>query len=247
MVKNVIANLDSSKVSGPDWIPVVVLKNCQPQLSYILVEFFNNCLKESEVLGRFHWCSLYLKVLGKGLVIKTTTLLVFFLWLVKFLKNFKIIVYLLDKLGLFLIFSMVLGLLNQLQILWQLYLIELTGLYFNRSGTTQTIALDISKAFDRVWHACLFRKLKFYGISGQICDHISSFLRTDGFKWFWMRILHKYIQWMLEFRKAPFLVLHFSYYTLMTFLILLSGILLSMQMILLSVVSVISHLICGNS
>ena len=37
--------------------------------------------------------------------------------LVKFLKNFKIIVYLLDKLGLFLIFSMVLGLLSQLQIL----------------------------------------------------------------------------------------------------------------------------------
>ena len=30
MVKKVIMNLDSSKVSGPDCIPVVVLKNCEP-------------------------------------------------------------------------------------------------------------------------------------------------------------------------------------------------------------------------
>ena len=39
----------------------------------------------------------------------------------------------------------------------------------------------------------------------------------DGFKWFWVESLHKNIQLMLEFLKAPFLVLHFSYYTLMTF------------------------------
>ena len=45
--------------------------------------------------------------------------------------------------------------------------------------------------------------------------------------------LHKKIQFMLEFLKAPFLVLHFSYYTLMTFLMMLSIILLSMLMILL--------------
>ena len=32
MVKKVIMNLDSSKVSGPDCIPVVVLKNCEPEL-----------------------------------------------------------------------------------------------------------------------------------------------------------------------------------------------------------------------
>ena len=47
MVKRAITNFDSSKVSGPDCIPVVVLKNCEPELSYILAEFFNICLKES--------------------------------------------------------------------------------------------------------------------------------------------------------------------------------------------------------
>ena len=47
MVKKVIMNLDFSKASGPDCIPVVVLKNCEPELSYISAELFNKCLKES--------------------------------------------------------------------------------------------------------------------------------------------------------------------------------------------------------
>ena len=47
MVKEVITNLDSSKASGPDCIPVVVLKNCEPKLSYMLAKLFNKCLKES--------------------------------------------------------------------------------------------------------------------------------------------------------------------------------------------------------
>ena len=55
----------------------------------------------------------------------------------------------------------------------------------------------------------------------------------DDFESFWMEILHKNIQLMREFLKAPFLVLHFSYYTLMTFLMMLFVILPSMLMILL--------------
>ena len=47
MVKKVIMNFDLSKAPGPDCIPVVVLKNCEPELSYILAELFNMCLKES--------------------------------------------------------------------------------------------------------------------------------------------------------------------------------------------------------
>ena len=38
------------------------------------------------------------------------------------------------------------------------------------------MALDISKAFHRVWHAGLLHKLKSYQISGQIFGLISSFL-----------------------------------------------------------------------
>ena len=47
---------------------------------------------------------------------------------------------------------------------------------FNRSGATRAVALDISKAFDRVWHVGLLQKRKSYGISGQISGLISSFL-----------------------------------------------------------------------
>ena len=47
MVKKVIMNLDLSMGSGPDCIPVVFLKNCEPELSYILAELFNKYRKES--------------------------------------------------------------------------------------------------------------------------------------------------------------------------------------------------------
>ena len=47
---------------------------------------------------------------------------------------------------------------------------------FNRSGATRVVALDISKAFDRDWHAGFLHKLKSYEISGQTFGLTSSFL-----------------------------------------------------------------------
>ena len=81
MVKKVIINLDLSKASDPDCIPVVVLKNCGAELSYILGELFNKCLKEpcfpdcwknSSVVPVF-------KNVGESLQLKTTALLIFLL------------------------------------------------------------------------------------------------------------------------------------------------------------------------
>ena len=46
-VKKVITNLDLLKVCTPDCITVVVLKTCEPELSYKLAELFNMCLTES--------------------------------------------------------------------------------------------------------------------------------------------------------------------------------------------------------
>ena len=67
---------------------------------------------------------------GTGLHLKATALLVFFLWLVKSLKNLSnnIIVNHLEKRGLSSIFQYGLGLPDQLQIFGQLFLIELPGL-----------------------------------------------------------------------------------------------------------------------
>ena len=89
MVRKVVMNLDLSKASGPDCIPVVVLKNCEPELSYILAELFKKCLKESCFPDCWKVSSVIpvFKNVGKGLLLKSTALLVFVLWLVKSLKS----------------------------------------------------------------------------------------------------------------------------------------------------------------
>ena len=38
-------------MSGPDCLAVVVLRKCEPELSYMLAELFSLCLKESCFLG----------------------------------------------------------------------------------------------------------------------------------------------------------------------------------------------------
>ena len=103
---------------------------------------------------------------------------------------------------------------------------------FNRSGATRTVALDISKAFDRAWHAVFLTNLSLMEFQVRYLALFLHFSVICGFEWFWMGNLHKNIQLMLEFLKGIFLVLHFSYYTLMAFLMMLSMIFLSMLMIL---------------
>ena len=49
------------------------------------------------------------------------------------------------------------------------------------SGANAAVALGLSKAFDRIWHAGLLQRLKSYGISGQIFGIISSFLNNRRF------------------------------------------------------------------
>ena len=66
MFKKVIMNLDLSKASGPECISVVVLKNCEPELSYILQNSTVNVLRSLvfQIVGRFHQWALYLRMLG---------------------------------------------------------------------------------------------------------------------------------------------------------------------------------------
>ena len=184
-------------------------------------------------------------MLGKGLQQKTTALLVFCLCSVKSLKNLRIIGLLITwrNVTYFLISNMVLGLLDQLQIFQQLYLIELLWPLTNL-GAIQAVALDISKASERAWHAGLLHKLRSYANLGQIFSLILSFLSNTLLQMVWMKILQKNIQLMLEFFKVPFFAQHFCCYTLMIFLMILSVILLSMP---LSTLSEIRHLPCSNN
>ena len=80
---------------------------------------------------------------------------------------------------------------------------------FNMSGAARAVAFDISKAFDRVYHAGHLYKLKSYGISGQIFSRISSFLSNSLLRVVLDGKSSQDIQLMLEFLKGAFLVLHF--------------------------------------
>ena len=130
--------------------------------------------------------------------------------------------------------------LNQLQIFLQLYLIEMLGL-LTGLGPARAVALDIPKA--EFGMLIFFLNLRFMEFQIRYLVFFILFPVIGGFGYFWMAIAHKKIQLMLGFLKALFLVLNFSYYTLMTFLMMLSVILLSILIIVLSTINVIRHLL----
>ena len=118
---------------------------------------------------------------------------------------------------------------------------------FNRSGATRAVALDISKAFDRVWHAGLHHKLKSYRISGQVFGLFSSFLSNR-----WLQVV-LYGKFSKEYPVNVGLLQVFILYPtpfllyINDLLVMQYVILLSMLMILLSTLDVIMDLICGNN
>ena len=136
----------------------------------------------------------------------------------------------------FLIFSMVLGILDQLQIFWQFYVIEFLG-HLTGLGLLELyhfIYPRLLTGFGMFGIMVFFTNLSLTQFQGRYFVLLLLFSVIDGFRWFWLGSLCKNIQLILDFLKAPFLVLNFSYYTLMNFLMMLSVVLLSMLMTLLS-------------
>ena len=142
----------------------------------------------------------------------------------------------------FLISSMVLGLLDQLLIFSQLYLIELLG-FLTGLGLLELWHLIYPRLLTGFGMLVFFTNFGLLEFHGRYFALFLLFSVIDDFEWLCMESLHKNIQVMWEFLKALFLVLHFCYYELMIFLTMLCVILLSVLMILLSIPSVIGHLI----
>ena len=156
---------------------MVVLKNCEPELSFILAKLFNKCSKESCFPDCWKVSSVVpvLKKIGERSAAKNyrpVSLLSSKVF--EKLVNNRIADHL-EICGLFSDFQY--GFRSSRSTADLLTVVsDRIARAFNRSGATRAVALDISKAFNRVWHAGLLHKLKSYGISGQMFGLISSFL-----------------------------------------------------------------------
>ena len=140
-------------MSGPESILVVVLKNCEPELSYILAKLFNNCLQES-CFPDFRKVSLVVPVF-KNVEERSNaknycpvSLLSVVSKVFEKLVNNRIVDHL-EKCGLFSDFQYAFRSSRSTADLLTV-MSDRIARAFNRSGFTRAIALDISKALDKV-------------------------------------------------------------------------------------------------
>ena len=179
MVRKVIANFDLSKASGLDCIPVVVVKDSEPELFYIIAELVKNCLKESCFPDCWKVSSAV--PVFKSIVERSTdqnyhpvSLFSVVSEVPEKLANNRIVDHL-EKYGIFSNFQYGFRSSRSAADLLPVVSDRIARIAFNGSRATRAVALDIPKAFDRVWHVVLLHKLKSSGISGEIFGLISSF------------------------------------------------------------------------
>ncbi|KAJ2945954.1 hypothetical protein O0L34_g4871 [Tuta absoluta] len=177
-VRRVLCSLDVNKASGPDGIPARVLRLCAPELSPVLTRLFRLFLKERTVPGAWKLANVQ-PVPNKGdradpahyRPIAITSILC---KVMERVLNSKLLTYLEDN-----------DLLNDRQYGFRrgrstggllVYVTQCWGEAIEKNGEALAVSLDISKAFDRVWHASLLSKLPAYGIPTDFCTWISDFL-----------------------------------------------------------------------
>ena len=180
MVARIISQLDASKATGPDNIPAIVLKKCSAELSPVLSKLYNKCLAESCFPTHWKFSTVVPAYKNSGERsdpgnYRPISLLPITSKVFETLINNRLVKHL-EGTGLF----------SDLQYGFRAYrsTADLLTVFTERvygsmdvGGETRTVALDISKAFDRVWHAGLLHKLRAYGVGGCIFSIISSFLR----------------------------------------------------------------------
>ena len=179
-VRKIIAKLDSSKSSGPDGIPVVVLKECAPELAPVFTKVFNRCLLQ----GEFPKCWKSASVVpvpkkcndsSHPSNYRPISLLPVIGKVFEAVINFHLVQHLEQG-----------GLLTDKQFGFRksrstgdllAYVTEYVSRILDAQGEVRSVALDISKAFDKVWHRGLIHKLSSYGIEERLLQLLSSFLQ----------------------------------------------------------------------
>ena len=184
-VATVIHSLDPSKATGPDGIPVVVLQRCCPELAPVLSKLYNKLLSQSCFPSCWKIPNVIAAFKNSGDRsdsgnYRPISLLPIISKVFESLIASSLIRHV-DSLGLF----------NDCQYGFRAtrstadvltVISERLSRVLEAGGRARAIALDISKAFDKVWHAGLIHKLCGYGINGHLLDLIQSFLSNRQLK-----------------------------------------------------------------
>ncbi|KAL0883669.1 hypothetical protein ABMA27_015794 [Loxostege sticticalis] len=177
-VRRALQNLDVNKASGPDGIPARVLKHCAPELSPILTRLYRLSIRAVSVPKSWKLANVQ-PVPKKGSradpcnyrPIAITSILC---KVMERVLNSKLLSYLEAH-----------DLLSDHQYGFRrrrstgdllAYVTHCWGEAIENHGEALAVSLDISKAFDRVWHASLLSKLPAYGIPSDFCNWILDFL-----------------------------------------------------------------------
>jgi len=184
-VTSIIARLDPSKATGPDGIPVILFQKCSPELSPVLTKLYRKCYLEScfpsawklpMVIPVFKNCG----DRSDPRNYRPISLLPVISKIFETVINLSLVKHI-ESLGLF--SDAQYGFRSGRSTADLLTVItERVNCALDNSGQARAIALDISKAFDKVWHAGLIRKLEGYGVCGRVLRIISSFLSDRKLK-----------------------------------------------------------------
>ena len=184
-VASVIKSLDPSKATGPDGIPVVVLQRCCPELAPVLSKLFRKLLSQSCFPSSWKIPNVIAAFKNSGDRsnsgnYRPISLLPIISKVFESLMASSIIRHM-DSLNLF--SDCQYGFRSSRSTADVLTVInERLSRALEAGGQGRAVALDISKAFDKVWHAGLLHKLRGYGISGHLLDLIKSFLSNRQLK-----------------------------------------------------------------
>ena len=183
-ISQLIKELDSTKATGPDSIPVVVLKQLSPEISPILAKLFNRCMKEKCFPTTWKTsavCPVFKNAGDKSAPsqYRPISLLSIISKLFESVINKRVLDHLVKN-----------NLMSDVQYGFRSYrstadvltvITHRISEAIAKGNHTRLIALDISKAFDKVWHKGLLHKLSSY-ICGNMHAVIKSFLSGRSLK-----------------------------------------------------------------